>query len=29
MRMQIVAKVKAVFATREGWSTEPGERLSY
>ena len=29
MRMQIVAKVKEIFATREGWSTEPGERLSY
>lgn len=29
MHMQIVAKVKDIFATREGWSTEPGERLSY
>ena len=27
--MKLVAKVKDIFATREGWSTEPAERLSY
>ena len=27
--MKLVAKVKDMFATREGWATEPVERLSY
>ncbi len=27
--MELVTKVKNVFAGREGWSTEPAERLSY
>ena len=27
--MELVSKVKQAFATKEGWSTEPGERFSY
>ena len=27
--MELVSKVKQMFATKEGWSTEPGERFSY
>ena len=27
--MEIISKVKQAFATKEGWSTEPGERFSY
>lgn len=27
--MGVSSKIKSAFATREGWSTEPGERLSY
>lgn len=27
--MEIASKVKQAFATKEGWSTEPGERFSY
>ena len=27
--MEIISKVKSAFATREGWTTEPVERLSY
>lgn len=27
--MEIISKVKQAFATKDGWSTEPGERFSY
>lgn len=27
--MEIISRVKYAFATKEGWSTEPGERFSY
>lgn len=27
--MELASKVKSIFATKEGWSTEPVERLSY
>lgn len=27
--MELISKVKSAFATKEGWSTEPGERFSY
>ena len=27
--MELVSKVKQAFATKEGWSTDPGERFSY
>ena len=27
--MELISKVKNIFATKEGWSTEPAERMSY